>query len=48
MYADDTTIIVKNKEKDTLETLVHDAMSKVISWLETNNLSRNIQKTKLI
>lgn len=30
-YADDTTIIiVKTKEKDTLETLVRDAMSKVI------------------
>lgn len=48
LYADDTTILIKCKDKSILESETNNTLSKTIEWLELNNLSVNMEKTKYI
>lgn len=48
LFADDTTIIVEGVDRPSYEQQINDAVSSAISWLRTNNLKVNIDKTKLI
>ena len=46
MYADDTTVSVKNKNIFELEKIANEAMSKVYNWCTQNCLVLNESKTK--
>lgn len=46
LFADDTTLIIKSKNKDNLEIEANSNLSKIVDWLEYNNLKINTSKTK--
>ncbi|KAG7295409.1 hypothetical protein JYU34_003410 [Plutella xylostella] len=48
MFADDTTIMVKNNNKDTFNLEINDTLNTIIKWLEDNNLNINLTKTKIM
>lgn len=48
LYADDTTVVVKNKDLNTFEHDINDTLNSIINWLKRNNLQVNINKTKMI
>lgn len=47
-YADDTTIVCKNKESQSLWESVEDVFSSLNNWFTINGLSLNISKTQVI
>lgn len=48
LFADDTTILIRREDKAGFAKDVNEALSNVMAWLHTNNLSVNISKTKVI
>ena len=48
MYADDTTLICSSNDAATLQAELNGNLSNVASWLNENNLTLNIKKTKLM
>lgn len=48
LFADDTTLVIKCKDKNNLETLTNDELRRVIDWLEQNNLKVNLDKTTAV
>ncbi|GJQ64973.1 hypothetical protein Trydic_g7138 [Trypoxylus dichotomus] len=48
LYADETSIIAKIQNNDTLEGEVTDVLMKTNNWFSENNLKLNIQKTNII
>ena len=46
LYADDTVLILSEKELDTLNKNVNKELIKVENWLNKNKLSLNLAKTK--
>lgn len=48
LFADDTTLIVKCKNRNELQTEIGETLESVSKWLECNNLKVNIEKTQLI
>ena len=46
LYADDTALILSEKELDTLNKNVNKELIKVKNWLNKNKLSLNLAKTK--
>lgn len=45
MYADDTTLIARNKIKELAEVDIQENLNKVSGWLDANNLILNREKT---
>lgn len=48
LFADDTTLIIKCRNKNDLGYKIDNTLKCVIKYLESNNLSINIDKTKII
>lgn len=48
LFADDSTLIVKHKNKYNLESHINVAIDKAINWLEQNNLKIIMTKTNII
>ena len=48
MFADDTTLVFKNRNKTYLEAMVNEDLSAAADWLAENKLSLNIKKTKFM
>jgi exonuclease III len=48
LFADDTTIIVKGTNINLYERNVNTALKDVVTWLNKNNLSINLSKTKFM
>lgn len=48
LFADDTTLIVKSKNKNEIESIANENLNKILTWLKNNNLNVNTQKTKFI
>lgn len=48
LFADDTTIILDCKNRNTYEAEINKTLDDVIKWLDANKLKINIEKTKLI
>ena len=46
MFADDTTLIFKDKKVETLNEMANFDLASAASWLAENKLSLNIIKTK--
>ena len=46
MYADDTLIVCKSNDIDTVTSKVQDALNKMVTWCTGNELSMNLKKTK--
>ena len=46
MFADDTTLLFKDKSTDTLKSKVNNDLSSANEWLAENKLSLNVKKTK--
>ena len=45
MYADDTTIHVKNNQLSNVEEMLQNSLENVLKWCENNNMKVNLQKT---
>lgn len=48
IFADDTTLIIKDKDNDKLRDKITKCIHDINNWLNDNNLIINIQKTKMI
>lgn len=48
LFADDTTFIFKCTSKDTYEVEINKSIDTIVTWLNSNNLLLNLDKTKLI
>ena len=48
MFADDTTLVFRNKDKIYLEAMVNEDLSSAADWLAENKLSLNIIKTNFM
>ena len=48
LFADDTSIILANKNLKELETLVNCELGNVNEWLKANKLSLNIKKNQTL
>lgn len=48
LFADDTTLLIKSKDKNTLEAETNDVLKNIIDWLDLNNLKINLNKTSAI
>lgn len=48
LFADDTTIIIKNRSLETLHSELCVTLNDVVKWLNNNNLEINANKTKII
>lgn len=48
LFADDSTLICNNKNKNHLEKDMNDALHDIINWLNSNNLIINLNKTKVM
>lgn len=48
LFADDTTIILDCKNKDTFKTEIYKTLEDIIQWLNINKLKINLEKTKFI
>ena len=48
MFADDTTIFYKHKNKLTLEKSINDELINIANWLVANKLSLNVSKTNFL
>ena len=48
LFADDSNMFVSGKNPDDLVKIMNEEMIKVVDWLKTNKLSRNLKKTLLI
>lgn len=46
MYADDTSLLCKSKDPDTLENVLNNNLKSIANWFSKNELTLNIQKTK--
>ena len=48
MYADDTTLLLSSSDPNILQKDLDLNLNKIASWFQTNNLTLNIKKTKLM
>lgn len=48
LFADDCTILFKNKNIDILKSDIHNTLTDIYNWMNNNNLRINIGKTKAI
>jgi len=48
MYADDTTLLVSSPDPMTLQNKLKNNLDKIATWFESNKLTLNIKKTKLM
>lgn len=48
LFADDSTVIFTGKNKMTLQNDISNAMENIISWLTSNNLLINLDKTNIM
>lgn len=48
LYADDSVVLIQSKTLTTYEGKINDDLAKISSWLKTNNLILNAEKTKFI
>ena len=48
MYADDTTLLTSSSDPLTLETDLKRSLDMVSNWFDSNQLTLNIKKTKLM
>ena len=48
LYADDTTVLARDKDLLSLSIRVNNEMEKVVDWFSSNRLSLNVSKTKVI
>ena len=48
MFADDTTLLFKEKSMDSLKLKVNSELSSAAEWLAENKLSLNVKKTKFM
>lgn len=48
LFADDSTISIKCKNKNTYEQDINNALSSAVNWLNVNNLKANVSKTTLM
>ena len=48
MYADDTTLLLSSSDPNILQEDLDLNLNKIASWFQTNNLTLNIKKTKLM
>ena len=48
MYADDTTLLTSSSDSLTLETDLKRRLDMVANWFDSNQLTLNIKKTKLM
>ena len=46
MFADDTTVVNKNKNINTLNIALADTQLKVTNWFHANQLNLNVSKTE--
>ncbi|KAL7630974.1 UNVERIFIED_CONTAM: hypothetical protein RMT77_018738 [Armadillidium vulgare] len=47
-YADDTAILIIDRNIDTLNTKVNNVLENIVTWVEANRLSLNLQKTQYL
>ena len=47
-YADDTAILIADRNIDTLNTKVNNVLENIVTWVEANRLSLNLQKTQYL
>ena len=45
VYADDTSVLVNDKNLDKLLEILNDELTKLYTWLKANKLSLNVNKT---
>ena len=45
LYADDTSVLVNDKNLDKLLEILNDELNKLSTWLKANKLSLNVHKT---
>ena len=48
IFADDSNLFCKHKNIESLESIINDQLSAVDSWLSTNKLSLNIEKSNFV
>ena len=48
LYADDTSVLVNDKNLDKLLEILNDELNKLSTWLKANKLSLNVNKTHYI
>lgn len=48
LFADDTTLIIKDKNRLMLKNKIIDSLNEITTWLKNNNLALNVTKTKII
>lgn len=48
LFADDSTVIIKCKNPNTYQMDINNTLSKIINWLNDNNLIINLNKTKIM
>lgn len=48
IYADDTTLVMKDKNIDKLHEIVTNELSNIDLWIKSNNLKLNVNKTNYI
>ena len=48
MYADDTTLLVSSTDLNILQNYLNLSLNKIANWFQSNNLTLNIKKTKLM
>lgn len=48
LFADDITIIIEGKNRQSYENEINTALNNSVQWLELNNLKVNISKTRLM
>ena len=48
MFADDTTLVFKNKDSHVLELMANEDLFSAAEWLAENKLSLNVKKTKFM
>ena len=48
MYADDTTLLVSSSDPITLEHNMRSNLNKIAKWFQSNKLTLNIKKTKMM
>ena len=48
MYVDDTTLLVSSSDPSILQNYLNLNLNKIANWFQSNNLTLNIKKTKLM
>ena len=48
LFADDTTLLIKCKEKSDLEVAANEEIKVIARWMENNNLKLNVDKTNVL